>query len=73
VNRIQLVQHIYLEDYRAQVKQMAEELSGIRAVLDEELLKQRCTPRPTQPTNASSSSRRSAISSAGRSSSSTRN
>ena len=42
VNRIQLVQQVYLEDYKNQVKTMAEELKNIRQVLDEELLRQRC-------------------------------
>ena len=34
-SRIQLVAQVYLEDYRATVKQMNEELKKIREVLDE--------------------------------------
>ena len=43
VGRIQLVQQVYLEDYKEQVSKMAAELRQIRSVLDEELLRQRCT------------------------------
>ena len=41
-SRIQLVQQVYLDDYKEQVSIMAAELKSIRGVLDEEILKQRC-------------------------------
>ena len=41
--RIEIVKQVYLEDYKTQVKTMAEELKASRGVLDEELLRQRCT------------------------------
>lgn len=43
VSRIQLVKQVYLDDYKEQVSQMSNELRMIRGVLDEQLLKQRCT------------------------------
>ena len=47
-SRIQLVQQVYLEDYKEQVSIMSAELKAIRGVLDEEILKQRCTSALTQ-------------------------
>lgn len=42
VSRIQLVQQVYLDDYKQQVSIMGAQLKAIRGVLDQQLLKQRC-------------------------------
>jgi hypothetical protein len=67
VGRIQLVQQIYIEDYKTQVKEMTGQLRGIRIMLDEELLRQRCNYRSMQPISACFTCRRRGTSSAVRS------
>jgi hypothetical protein len=49
VNRLQLVQQTYLDDYKQQVKSMSEELQILRTNLDAEVLYQKCTLSLMQP------------------------
>ena len=42
LGRLQLVQHVYYEDYKDQVKQMSDELKKLKENLDAEVLYNKC-------------------------------
>ena len=72
-SRIEMVKDAYLQDYQQQVKQMTEELTHMRAMLDEELLKQRGKLGLIKPIKDCFSWKRRGISSGDKSQNSTRN